>query len=213
MKKISLLFSTLFTIFVFQLIFSGAIVEAEENQENSTQVIDGTSLSKSELDSIRKNEDYAIELTYEQALERAAEVSGKSVEALKEPEGLYDLKTAAACGWMETATTLTVKSYNPKLIVIVEACRDGSFGWITSKKPLLQEFQAGSKKFDGTIKVDLDNTGFTYVVNGTFYNHGTVTHTGTTGANAVFTATYTVSSASNYYGNIYTGIKYKRIIN
>lgn len=69
-----------------------------------------------------------------------------------------------------------------------------------------------SKKFDGTIRVDLDNTGYTYVVNGSFYNYGMVHHTGTTGINTVFTATYAVSFANNWYGSLYTGLQYKRII-
>lgn len=72
-----------------------------------------------------------IELTYEQALERAAEVSGKSIEELKIQHPPNSFRTTAACGWMETATTLTVKSYRPQLIVIVETCRHGSFGWVT----------------------------------------------------------------------------------
>ncbi|MFJ7837967.1 hypothetical protein ACIQXG_00735 [Lysinibacillus sphaericus] len=211
MKKILLSLLILVSIFAFQLTFSGTIAEAQESS-NSIEIIDGTSLSESELESIRDNEEYMIELTYNQALERAAEVSGKSIEELKIQHPPYSFRNPAACGWLETATTLSVRSYRPQLIVIVETCRHGSFGWVTKKQPFLQEFKAGSKKFDGTIKVDLDNTGYTYVVNGSFYDHGTVSHTGTTGIDAIFTATYAVSYASNWYGSLYTGLQYRRVI-
>ena len=211
MKKLFVSFFALIAAFSLQLIFSGTIANAEEN---TTEIIDGTSLSKDELDAIRENGDYTLELTYEQALERAAEVSGKSIEELKKQNPSAQVKAhPPGCGWMETSTTLTVKTYKPKLIVIVEACRNGSFGWITDKEPLLQEFRASTKKFEGSIKVDLNSTGFEYVVNGVFYEYGTVTHTGTTGANSVFTATYAVSSANNMYGSLYTGLKSKTIIN
>lgn len=194
MKKISLLFFALVIAFGLQLMVSGTAAKASENP---TEIFDGTTLSKSELESIRKNEEYIIELTYEQALERAAEVSGKSINELKAQDNSSKLRShPAGCGWMETSTTHTVKSYKPQLIVIVEACRNGSFGWITEKQPLLQEFKAGDKKFEGSIKVDLNSVGYEYVVNGTFYDYGTVTHTGTTGATSVFTATYSVSSAN-----------------
>lgn len=210
MKKILLSLLILVSIFAFQLTFSGTIAEAQES--SNSEIIDGTSLSESELESIRDNEEYMIELTYNQALERAAEVSGKSIEELKIQHPPYSFRNPAACGWLETATTLSVRSYRPQLIVIVETCRHGSFGWVTKKQPFLQEFKAGSKKFDGTLKVDLDNTGYTYVVNGSFYDHGTVSHTGTTGIDAIFTATYAVSYASNWYGSLYTGLQYKRVI-
>lgn len=215
-KKIFFTFFTLITILSLQLIFTGTIADAKEN---TVEAIDGSTLSKSELDVIRENGDYILDLTYEQALERAAEVSGKPIEEIKKSYISNKSYTSnklranpSGCTWKETSTTLTVKSYKPQLIVIVEACRNGSFGWITNKKPLLQEFKAGSKKFDGSIKVDLNGTGYHYVVNGTFYNYGTVTHTGTTGANSVFTATYSVSSANNMYGTIYTGLKRRDII-
>ncbi|MFH7819806.1 hypothetical protein [Neobacillus thermocopriae] len=85
---------------------------------------------------------------------------------------------ASTCSWHETSTTHTVKSYNAKLLVIVKACRSGSFGWIDTKtKPMLQSFKAGSKYFQGSIKVDLESTGYYYVVNGSFYNNTTVSHT------------------------------------
>ena len=120
----------------------------------------------------------------------------------------------ATCTWTETSTTHTVKSHNAKLIVIVRACRDGSFGWIEkSKKPMLQEFKASSKSFKGTVKVDLETSGYFYVVNGNFYNNTSVSHSGTTGSNTVITATYTVTSTSDHYGALYTGVKWKQVTN
>lgn len=220
MKKLFVSFFALIAVFSLQLIFSGTVANAEENttevaEENTPEIIDGRFLSKSELDSIRENGDYILELTYEQALERTAEVSGKSIEELRK-ENPSDTKMRAhptGCGWMETSTTLTVKSYKPQLIVVVEACRNGSAKWVTNKQPLLQEFKADTKKFEGSIKVDLNSTGYEYIVNGVFYNSGTITHTGTTGANAVWTATYSVSTSDSRYGEIYTGLKSKTVVN
>lgn len=181
-------------------------------------------MTDKQLNEIRNsNQDYHVELTYEQAVERTAELTGKSIEQVKkenpnaEPEHLGEYHamatTSSSCTWHETSTTHTVKSYNARLIVIVKACRDGSFGWVdTNTKPMLQEFQAGSKYFKGTIQVDLEPTGYYYVVNGSFYNNTSVTHTGTTGANTVWTATYSVSSTSSYYGSLYTGVRWKAII-
>ncbi|MGJ7036037.1 hypothetical protein HNQ84_002089 [Anoxybacillus eryuanensis] len=183
-----------------------------------------TPMTDEELDKIRdSDEDYHVELTYEQAVERTAEITGKSVEqVMKENPNVeaefidkqHVMKIASStCTWHETSTTHKVYSYNAKLIVIVKACRDGSFGWVdVNTKPMLQEFQAGSKYFQGTIQVDLEPTGYYYVINGSFYNNTTVTHTGTTGANTIWTATYTVSTTSNYYGSLYTGVQWKAVI-
>ncbi|WP_027410379.1 hypothetical protein [Anoxybacteroides tepidamans] len=184
--------------------------------------------SDAELDKIRKSgNDYTVDLTYEQAVKRAAELSGKSVDEIKKENpqpnstkaatnaSITSATTSATCGWVETLTTLSVSStYKPKLSVILSACRDGSFGWVqTNVKPMYQGIVADSKKFDGDVQVDLESTGFYYVVNGRFYNNGTVTHTGTTGANTVWTATYSVSYSSDFYKSYYSGLKWRAVVN
>ncbi|MBX9958201.1 hypothetical protein H7T43_25490 [Peribacillus simplex] len=190
-------------------------------------------LADEELEEIRKNDEYTVELTYDQAVERTSEITGDSIKDIKKenPNSTKDVKkvgigartlgqatatatATATCTWTETSTTHTVKSHNAKLIVIVRACRDGSFGWIEkSKKPMLQEFKASSKSFKGTVKVDLESSGYFYVANGNFYNNTSVSHSGTTGSNTVFTATYTVTSTSDHYGALYTGVKWKQVTN
>ncbi|PDM40139.1 hypothetical protein [Geobacillus sp. LYN3] len=220
---------TIFALSVFTPISTQVHAEQNDTVKGFVPLTDEKSkpfipMTDEQLEKIRNsNEDYDIELTYEQAVKRTAELTGKSIDQIKKEypntESSYLKKSngvavaaASTCNWHETSTTHTVKSYNAKLIVIVKACRDGSFGWVdTNAKPMLQEFQAGSKYFQGTIQVDLESTGYYYVVNGSFYNNTTVTHTGTTGANTVWTATYAVSSTSNYYGSLYTGVKWKQV--
>jgi hypothetical protein len=194
-----LLFSVLPTFFIV-LLFSNNALAAKSDEE---------------LNKIRKSgKDYTVELTYDQAVKRAAELSGKSVEEIKEENPQTFSTMAATCSWVETLTTLNVtSSYKPKLSVIVSACRDGSFGWVqTNVKPLYQGIVADSKKFDGDVQVDLESSGFYYVVNGRFYNNGTVTHTGTTGANTVWTATYSVSYSSDFYASYYSGLKWRTVV-
>ena len=226
------------TVFLLSIIMYSPITNAEENFKTSIP-LEKPDLSKpfvpltdQELQKIRNSgKDYTVELTYEQAIERAAEISGKSIEKLKKenPNTCPSIAktsnkteksingyatTASTCSWLEKTTSHTVKSWTAKLIVMPQVCRDGSFGWVnTSKKPLLQEFKASTKNFSGTIKVDLRDNGYYYVVNGKFYEDTTVTHNGTTGANAIWTATYSVSSTSNVYGSLYTGLKWHKVVN
>jgi len=176
--------------------------------------------SDKELKKLRSSgQDYEVFISEEQAVERVAELTGKTEEEVrednaKELSGDGEVNAlAATCGWMETLTTVTVTdSYKPKLSVIVKACRDGSFGWLqTTTKPFYQGMVADSKKFEGDVRVELQSSGFYYLVNGRYYNNGTVTHTGTTGANTVWTATYSVSSSSNFYKSVYTGLKYRKV--
>lgn len=196
---------------------------ASDTSSSEGEVIDGTSLTEAQLDEIRDSgKDYNIKLTYDQAVRRTAEVTGKPVEKIKRenpnrPDSstrtVYSVAATNTCSWHETSTTHTVKSYNPKLIVIVKACRNGSFGWLANERPLLQEFRAASKEFKGTIQVSLKSSGYDYVVNGNFYNTGDTQHSGTVGITTVFTATYTVAGAQNLYGSLYTGVKYKQVTN
>ena len=171
-----------------------------------------------ELEKLRNSgQDYEVELTYDQVVERTAEITGKSVEEVKKeiaPPAFQTMALADVCGWKEIATTLTIpgKSYQPTLIVIPRACRNGSFGWIdTNTKPHLVGMKADGKKFDGQIEVRLTASNFSYVINGSWYNHGTVSHQGTTGLSAVWTATYSVSQSSNHYADWYSGVKYRQV--
>lgn len=119
------------------------------------------------------------------------------------------------CGWQETSTNVAVKNSTQKLVVIVKTCRNGSAGWVAKKtKPMLQEFKAtGGRAFSGTIKVDLRDSGFYYVVNGNFYNSTSVTHSSITGITSVFTATYGVAVTSSFYSSVYTGLKWRKVTN
>lgn len=198
--------------------------EKDKSQKEKDNYIDGKNLSKDELKKIREsNQNYSIELTTQQAAERVAEINGITVEEAyqempgnsdndtKNVSGIAPLATTATsstCGWVETRTTLTIpnKSYKPTLIVIPEVCYGGGAKWInTTKKPWLQEMMADTKRYSGTIKVELYAGNFVYLVNGSFYNSGATTHSGTTGATTVFTATYTISSTSDFYASLYTG--------
>lgn len=120
---------------------------------------------------------------------------------------------ASVCGWYEVATTLSIgKAYKPTLIVIPRTCRSGSAGWIdTATKPHLIGMKADGKKFDGQIEVRLNKANFSYVINGNWYDHGTVSHGGTTGASAIWTATYSVSTSTSHYASWYSGVKYRQV--
>ncbi|RIW27285.1 hypothetical protein D3H55_23175 [Bacillus salacetis] len=178
-----------------------------------------------ELEQLRNSgQDYEVELTYDQVVERTAELTGKSIEEVKKETPAPTFKAMSAktmsatasssnCGWYEVATSLNIgKSYKPTLIVIPSTCRSGSFGWIQEEvQPHLVGMKADGKKFEGQIEVRLQPSRFSYVVNGSWYNHGTVTHGGTTGASALWTATYSVSSSSSHYADWYSGVRYRQV--
>lgn len=181
--------------------------------------------TEKELKKIRSsNIDYEVELTTEQAIARKAEVQNRPLEEVRaefEAETKAEENTnsqfstfavaaaAPVCSWVEKRHTIAVKSHNASLIIMPQFCRSGSAGYVnTSKKPLLQEFAASSKSFNGTIAVDLRTTGYYYRVNGNFFNTTNVTHTGTVGISAVFTATYSVGGSSSLYGSITTPLRW-----
>ena len=173
-------------------------------------------------------ESYTVELTYDQAVKRTAEIQNKSVSEVKaeniqnafnttynisnlnmEPQAAA---SSVVCSWVESSNPVTVKSTTQTMIAIVKACRSGSAAYLnTSTKPLLQEFKATKKSYSGTVEVDLNTTGYYWVANGHFYDSTTTTHEGTTGANAVWTATYSVSSSYNHYADYYSGLKWRQV--
>lgn len=237
MKKVSFVF--LLAMLIVSIFNPIKQVDAEGNSNGTFVPLENSSeefvpLTDEELEEIRKNGEYNVELTYDQAVERTSEITGDTIEKIKKENPdtcTQDLKYGSRsvnllalgddmeaeakgnCTWNETSTTHTVKSHNAKLIVIVRACREGSFGWIqVNKKPMLQEFKASSKSFKGTVEVDLELDGYNYVANGKFYNNTSVSHTGTTGSNSIFTATYGVTSTSDVYGALYTGVKWKQVV-
>lgn len=186
-------------------------VSAESNGHITThdqvQIVSGTNNERPE-------NDYVRELSYEEAVKRAAELSGKSeYEIMNEFSDTYDAGIQSTCSWLETSTTLNVtSSYKPSLINILRACRSGSFGWIdTNTKPMYIGIRADEKNFSEDIEVRLEHNGFYYVVNGNFYDHGTTTHQGTTGANAIWTTTYTISYASDHYASYYSGLSWRQV--
>jgi hypothetical protein len=204
MKKLLLsIFSAFFIVFLLNNDASAATMTDEE------------------LKKLRESgEDYTVELTYEQAVKRAAELSGKSVEQIKKENPqltqnrfMATTSSGTVCSWMETFTTLNVtSSYKPKLSVILKGCRSGGIGWVdTNTEPLYIGIVSDSKGFKGDVEVDLEPTGFYYVINGKFYHDSETTHQGTTGANTVWTATYTVSTTSSFYASYYSGLKWRSV--
>lgn len=178
------------------------------------ETIDGRFLSSEELTQIRDlNPESTILLSEEQAIERAAEVKGVSVEEILKERGSNVVGSgitprATTCGWLETNTRITTKkaSYKPNLIVIVESCYGGGGKWINvNKEPYLMEFEAEDVyAYVGTIKVDLKSGHFIYTINGKFMSSGTSVHSGTVGLTTpIFTATYTYSgSSSQVHANV-----------
>ncbi|MFC6038903.1 hypothetical protein ACFPYN_05470 [Paenisporosarcina macmurdoensis] len=214
MKKIILSVLT----FMLVLVFSGFDASAmEKSDKKASTVIDGTKMSKQELGKLRDSiKEYTIELTDQQVAEQYAEIKGVSIneayQKMSEYSTNFDSKTLAvsalstSCSWLETNTSVTIpnKSYKPNLIVYVEVCRGGAQYINTNKKPLLQEFKANPISYSGTISVELFNGHFYYIVNGNFYNSTSTSHSGTTGLSALFTATYSVGTTSNYYASLTT---------
>lgn len=178
--------------------------------------------SESKVKKVDNLEDeYQIELTYEEAMQRVSELSGEPVEKVKERYQKENQKknslslmatTSSNCHWIETSTNIPVtSSYQPNLSAVLEGCRNGSFGWLTTKKPFYVGMIADNKKFDGDIRVEVKGSGFNYLINGSFHNRGTMTHQGTTGVNAVWTTTYAVSSSSDFYKSYYSGLKWRSV--
>ena len=209
-------------IMLFSTLTPLQMAEASETVEtNSFAKLDLSKpfvpLSDNEVSEIVNSdlESYSIELTYEQAIARTSQITGKPIEQLiKENPQPNAMARAASCSWVETKTPIMVKSHKAYLLVMPKACRDGSFGWINkTEKPLLQEFQADKYKFDGTVAIDLRDAGFMYKINGNFHNASSVTHAGTVGLSAIFTATYTVSGSSSLYGSLTTPLTWVQVIN
>jgi len=218
---------------------SGHTAFAEDNTvpgEDNTESVEFK--TDEELDVLRESgKDFTTVLTDEQAVERAAELSGetpqevlkdyqsssssvntlksnrKMMRSLATTNDMSEESASSSCHWIETTTTVAVSSsYKPKLSVIVRGCRSGSFSWLKKTKPFYIGFIADNKKFAGDIRIELQNDGFDYLVNGRFYNNSAVSHGTTTGITDIFTATYSLSVTSDFYKSIYTGMKYKSVL-
>ncbi|MGF9975509.1 hypothetical protein [Viridibacillus arvi] len=214
MKKISTLAAL---TFVLLLSYTGFDVKAmENNEENIPEIIDGKTMSIQEVDELlNSSTDHTIELTDQQVAEQYALKKDVSIEKAYQEMSDYSVSgkptmfasPSESCSWLATNTAITIpgkSGYKPNLIVYTEICRGGAQYINTNKKPLLQEFQANPISFAGTIKVELFNGHFYYIINGNFYNSTSTSHSGTTGITSIFSATYTVGTTSNYYASLTT---------
>lgn len=212
----------LLTFFVATVVFILINTDVEASILG-TETIDGRLLSSEELTQVREsNSEYSILLSEEQAIERAAEVKGVTVEEiLKErnstvvKSSVSTLAVGTTCGWYETNTKITTKkaSYQPTLIVLVESCYGGGGKWINVlTEPYLMEFKAEDNyAFTGTIKIELQPGHFIYTINGKFMSSGSSVHSSTTGLTTpVFTATYTYSGSSTQVHANVSEIRVKR---
>ncbi|WP_313636166.1 hypothetical protein [Exiguobacterium sp.] len=180
--------------------------------------------SESEVEKVNNlGDEYQVELTYEEAMQRVSELSGEPVKKVKERYQIQNQKqtkkslsvmatASTSCHYIETSTNIYVtSSYQPNLAAVLDACNSGSFSWLSNKKPFYVGLVADGKKFDGAIRLEVSKSGFNYLINGDFNNHGTMTHQGTAGVNAIWTTTYTISSASNFYKSYYSGLKWRQV--
>ncbi|MBO1628543.1 hypothetical protein [Bacillus arachidis] len=157
------------------------------------------------------------ELTYEEAMERIANYSGLSIQEvkLKNPNNLQTLGT---CGYGEARTQLDVSTfYQPYLVVVVDKCRDGSFGWIGNinyANLLRQDAWGRTKVFSGDVKAwNNDQRGIEYLVNGDFFDYGNMVETYSSGANTTaFSIGYSVSQQRDHFKYWYSGYKYFKIV-
>ncbi len=157
------------------------------------------------------------DLTYEEAMERIAKYSGRSIEEVK-TENPNNLRTLGACSYGEAKKKLdTGKFYYPYLLTIVEKCRDGSFGWIgnINYAGLDRQDQYGTvKQFSGEVKAwNNDKKGLEYLVIGDFFNYGTTTKTYSAGVNTgSITMGYSVSNSNEHYKYFNSGYGYMKIV-
>jgi hypothetical protein len=205
-------------LFVFLMLSNVAFAsEVDEKEVNSINEVEVSIFDES-------NDDVTINiLSNEEAIVRVAELTGKTVEEVKEehPElikGLSNgisLMSTTNCHWVETQVTQNVtSSYKPKLAVIAEACSaGGSFVWLNpDKKPFYIGMIQDSQIFSGDIEVEIKANGFNYLINGRFGKDGTLSHSAITGLNTVFTAQYTVNYTSSIFTPWYTGVLWQRVL-
>lgn len=211
------LFLVMFT-FVLFLSSTGLDVKAENNGESVPEIIDGTKMTIKEIDELlNSSTEYTIELTDKQVAEQYVLKEGVSIEEAYREMSDYSAESnqpallssrSSSCSWLATNTSISIPNksgYKPNLIVYLQICRSGGAQYIdTNKRPLLQEFQANPISYAGTISVELFNGHFYYIINGNFYNATSTSHSGTSGINAIFAATYTVGTTSNFYASLTT---------
>ncbi|WP_432776403.1 hypothetical protein AAFJ72_05820 [Brevibacillus gelatini] len=156
------------------------------------------------------------DLSYEEAMQRIAKYSGRSLEEVKkeQPKTQKSLKAlSATCSYSEVSQRLSVSgTYKPRFIAIVNKCRDGSFGWVSDIRYAgLDRYHGVSKQFSGDVQAWVKNNqqGIEYLVNGDFYDNGSTTLNFQTGIDTpVFKATFSVANASNHYRYFYSGYQY-----
>lgn len=156
------------------------------------------------------------DLTYEEAMQRIAKYSGRTLEEVKKdyPKILEPLNAlSATCSYSEVSQRLSVSgTYKPRFVAIVNKCRDGSFGWVSDIRYAgLDRYDGVSKQFSGDVQAWVKNNqqGLEYLVNGDFYDNGTTTLNFQSGVDtSVFKATFGVSNASSHYRYFYSGYLY-----
>ncbi|MDQ7092164.1 hypothetical protein REC12_00990 [Desulfosporosinus sp. PR] len=174
-------------------------------------------------------------LTYDQAMERIAQLSNKSVESVKAehpstekitvPKSqLGNVKetnlTTSAMQYAEIKQAFSVAwNYSPSVDIIVQEYRDGSFGWLGNIQyaGIDRNYLGTVKQFSGDMKAWVDENyqqGIYYIVNGDFYDTGTTTISSTVGAGTpVVNVNFNISYATNYFKYCNTGESYISVIN
>ncbi|WP_342543869.1 hypothetical protein [Lysinibacillus sp. FSL W7-1291] len=209
--------------FVLFLSFFGSEVKAMERVDSKTlEIIDGTTLNSRELeDLLNSNKEFTVELSDQQVAEQYAKIKSVTIQEAYSKLAEYNkLDTfspkAESCSWFGTNTEIPIfgKTYRPLLQVYVQICSSGGTPKYinTNQAPLLQEFVANPISFSGTIKVELHNGHFLFLINGNFYNSTSTTHTGTIGVGNIFTASYSVASSSSFYASLTTGLTKRDVL-
>ncbi|MFJ6209989.1 hypothetical protein [Lysinibacillus sp. NPDC092081] len=219
MKKISIYFLS----FVLFLSFFGSDVKAAERVDNETsEIIDGRILSSMELDELlNSNKEFTVELSDQQVAEQYSKIKGVTIQEayLKLSDYNKHDKTispkAESCSWFATNTEIPLfgKTYRPLLQVYVQICSTGGTKYInTNTQPLIQEFVANQISFSGSIRVELNNGHFLFLINGNFYNSTSTSLTGTVGVGNIFTASFSAASSNSYYASLTTGLTKRDVL-
>ncbi|MFD4708063.1 hypothetical protein ACFWM3_24950 [Gottfriedia sp. NPDC058432] len=149
-------------------------------------------------------------ITVEQAVQEVAQLIGQSVEQVYDSQPqlkFMSISASAPDNIIAGHVQLNVSStYKPWLLAYFYPMSGNPRYIDKTKKPWYVGIEAtGGKTFQGDVVTEVQTTGYYYLINGTFYNGGTMTHGGTTGVNAVWTTTYNFSYSTNVYKSYSTG--------
>ncbi|EIT87244.1 hypothetical protein A374_01134 [Fictibacillus macauensis ZFHKF-1] len=147
-------------------------------------------------------------LSYEQAVNRAAALTGEKVATIKKK---HPNNHRTSCYWMELSTKL--KGTSASVVLLPQVCKKGDVLSIQTTRDPLALTITGNKAFEGTVAVDLEPSGYYFVVNGNFYQEANVMkHHVKKVQKGHYKATLLVSPRAQYASSYYSGLHYKRII-